>query len=103
MDMKTKFFVLLVLILSTGYASYAQPGFRSVQRKGMAWGIRAGALTPGEALHLRNMKRNIGYDLRQARRNDGVIGPLERRRIKQEVRQFKRHRFVAMHNNRVRL
>ena len=100
--MKTKFVFLLVIGLSLGFASFAQPGRGPLQRKGMAHGMRSGAITPGEAIHLRNMKRDIRCDVRQARRNDGVIGPVERRHLKREVRQYKRHRFMAIHNNRTR-
>jgi hypothetical protein len=101
-DMKTKLVLLLVLGLSLGFTSFAQPGRGPFQRKGMAYGMRSGAITPGEAIHLRNMKRDIRCDVRQARRNDGVIGPMERRHLKREVRQYKRHRFMATHNNRSR-
>lgn len=100
--MKTKLFLLLVLGLSVGYTSIAQPGSGAAQRNRMLNSSRCGTITPGEVLHLQKMKRDIRRDVLHARRNDGVIGPMERRRLKQEVRQYKRHRFIVMHNNRSR-
>ncbi|HMO31472.1 MAG TPA: hypothetical protein PKE63_05435 [Lacibacter sp.] len=99
--MRTSFLFLLLAVLFTAAEVMAQP-VRPHRNATVPQGIRQGAITPGEARHLRQKRAHIRRDIRMARANDGRIGPLERRHIRRELREFKRHRNWAMHNRRTR-
>lgn len=99
--MRIKFIIALLVLLFTGAELMAQPIAR-FQRAVVPPGIRQGAITPGEARQLRQMRTHIRRDIRVARGNDGRIGPLEGRHIRREIQQYKRQRNRALHNRRMR-
>jgi len=96
--MKTKLLLLFILFAGLGITASAQV------RKHQAYGhhVRQGKITKGEAIHLQKKKQHIRHDVRMAKRNDGKIGPMERKHIKREMKQYKRQRHIAVHNRRTR-
>jgi hypothetical protein len=96
--MKTKPFLIVTLLLSIMVSS-ADAQVRQ-QRPINRPGINNG-LTRAEAFRLRNMKADLRRDYLRAKLNDGRIGPLERRHLKQERRELRRKE-VRFRNNRLR-
>jgi hypothetical protein len=96
--MKTKFFLIVTLLLSIAALSADAQirQHRSFNRPGINNGI-----SRAEAFRLRNMKTDLRRDYLRAKMNDGRIGPLERRHLKQERRQLRRTEF-RFRNNRLR-
>lgn len=101
--MKTKLLLLFILFAGIGITASAQVR-QSQARKHQAYGhhVRQGKITKGEAIHLQRKKQHIRHDVRMAKRNDGKIGPMERKHIRKEMKQYKRQRHIAVHNNRTR-
>lgn len=94
--MKYKLFLIVTLLLAiTSFNADAQiRGHRPNMRPGINNGI-----TRAEAFRLRNMKADLRRDYLRAKLNDGRIGPMERRNLKQERRQLRRAEF-RFRNNR---
>lgn len=96
--MKTKIVLLLAIILSaSAYKADAQ-----LKQRPYAYrpGLQQRNITPGEAFRLRHDQRHLRRDAIRFKRNDGRIGPLERRHLKKERRHLKRERFFFQHNRR---
>ncbi|MBK8088000.1 MAG: hypothetical protein IPK31_08675 [Chitinophagaceae bacterium] len=100
--MKTKLLLLFILLFA-GISITASAQVKQT-RKHHAYGhhLRQGKITKGEAIHLQKKKQHIRRDIRMAKRNDGKIGPMERKHIRKEMRQYKRQRHIAVHNRRTR-
>jgi type II secretory pathway predicted ATPase ExeA len=96
--MKYKLLLIVTLLLSISVlnAEAQLRGPRPYMRPGINNGI-----TRVEAFRLRNMKQDLRRDYLRAKLNDGRIGPLERRQLKQERRQLRRAEF-RFRNNRFR-
>lgn len=62
-------------------------------------GVQSGSLTAQEAKTLVSQQKQIFKDLFQAKKDNGFVGPHERRELRQELRQASRDIFVAKHNN----
>jgi hypothetical protein len=94
--MKTKTILIVTLLLSilviNADAQIRQ--HRSFNRPGINNG-----LSRTEAFRLRHMKADLRRDYLRAKMNDGRIGPLERRHLKQERRQLRRTEFRFRHNS----
>lgn len=99
--MRSRFLIPLLALLFFAAELPAQP-LPSHRPGPVPQGIRKGAITPGEARHLRHKRAHLRREMRMARANDGRIGPAERRHLRKEVRQYKRHRHWALHNRRTR-
>jgi hypothetical protein len=101
--MKTKLLFLFLLIAGLSITASAQVR-QQHQRQQHGYGnhFRKGKITKGEAVLLHRQKQHIRHDLRIAKGNDGKIGPMERKHLKREIKQYKRQRFVAAHNRRNR-
>jgi hypothetical protein len=101
--MKTKLLFLFLLFASLAITATAQVRQQNQrQHQGSGNHFRQGKITKGEAFLLHRQKQHIRHDFRIAKRNDGKIGPLERKHLKREMKQYKRQRFVAAHNRRNR-
>ncbi len=101
--MKTKLLFLFLLFAGIGVTASAQVRPQQL-RKHHDYGnnFRQGKITKGEALFLHRKKQHIRHDILVAKRNDGKIGPMERKHIRREMKQYKRQRFAAAHNRRTR-
>lgn len=101
--MKTKLLFLFLLFAGIALTAPAQVA-QQQQRKQHGYGnhFRNGKITKGEAVLLHRQKQHLRHDLRIAKTNDGKIGPVERKHLKREMKQYKRQRFVAAHNRRNR-
>ncbi|MBL0316703.1 MAG: hypothetical protein IPP69_13355 [Flavobacteriales bacterium] len=95
--MKTKLLLLFILFAGIGITAEAQ-----VNQHPLLHHRVSKQITKGEAVHLQKKKNHIRRDMRLAKRNDGHIGPMERKHIRREMKQYKRQRHFAMHNNRKR-
>lgn len=100
--MKTKLLLLLVLIAGFTFTASAQ--VRKANHR-----VRAGYMhhqnrniTKGEALFLHKKKQHIRHEIRVAKMDDRKVGPMERRHIKKDMKQYRRAKFVAEHNRRTR-
>ncbi|MFN5135323.1 MAG: hypothetical protein ACK5DG_08390 [Chitinophagaceae bacterium] len=95
--MKTKLFLIVTLLLSilviNADAQIRQQ--RSFNRPGISNGI-----SRAEAFRLRHMKADLRRDYLRAKMNNGRIGPLERRHLKQERKQLRRAEWRMRHNRR---
>ena len=93
--MKTKTILIVTLLLSilviNADAQIRQ--HRSFNRPGINNG-----LSRTEAFRLRHMKADLRRDYLRAKMNNGRVGPLERRHLKQERRQLRRTEFRFRHN-----
>jgi hypothetical protein len=61
-------------------------------------GVQSGSLTAQEAKTLASQQKQLFKDLFQAKKDNGFVGPHERRELRQELRQASRDIFVAKHN-----
>jgi hypothetical protein len=61
-------------------------------------GIQNGSLTNKEAKALVAQQKEIYKDFRQAKKDDGFVGPHERRELRHELNQASRDIFLAKHN-----
>ncbi len=95
--MKYKFILIATLLLFiSAFSVQAQlRGRHFAPSPGINDGI-----TRGEAFRLRAMKADLRRDYVRAKLNDGRIGPLERRHLKQERRQIRRAEFRFRNNGR---
>jgi hypothetical protein len=96
--MKTKLFLIVTLLLSILVIN-ADAQIRH-QRPFNRPGINNG-LSRAETFRLRHMKADLRRDYLRAKMNNGRIGPLERRHLKQERRQLRRAE-IRFRNNRFR-
>jgi hypothetical protein len=102
--MKTKLLFLFLLFAGIGITASAQTGRQQLhQHHGYGNHFRQGKITKGEALFLHKRQQHIRHDIRMAKRNDGKIGPMERKHIRREINLYKKQRFVAVHNRRTRI
>jgi hypothetical protein len=62
-------------------------------------GIQSGSLTAKEAKALVSQQKDIYKDLYQAKKDNGFVGPHERRELRQELRQSSRDIFLAKHDD----
>jgi hypothetical protein len=97
--MKTKLILILTLFLSIAAFS-AEAQIKTNRQFNYRHGI-GNRLTRAEAFRLNNMKQHLRRDYLRAKCNNGRIGPLERRHLKQERRQLRRTEF-RFRNNRLR-
>jgi hypothetical protein len=84
--MNTKLVAVMVLILSLwGTADVAQAhgvnARQALQHERIEHGVAQGDLTRREALGLQRQQRNIARSEARMRRDDGVLGPIERARL----------------------
>lgn len=103
--MKTKLFLLTTLAIGLSVSSVSAQAIRGKARhehQRIKQGVKSGELTKGEAVLLAKEQRHIRKNIRCAKANDGVIGPVERKHIKKEQRQASRHIYRLKHNNRDR-
>jgi hypothetical protein len=102
--MKTKFILAIILLFGVGVSSAdAQISARGRhERARIGNGVRSGELSRPEAFRLGREQQNIHRDARRFRRNDGHIGPRERRHLRHEQRKAGRHIYRAKHNGRHR-
>lgn len=61
-------------------------------------GVRSGELTASEAKELVSQQKDLYKDLFQAKTDNGLVGPQERRELRQDLRQASRDIFAAKHN-----
>ena len=105
MNMKTKIFIAVVLVLGFAINSAEAQTMRGNarhERHRIGAGVRSGELTRPEAYRLHRDQRHIRRDIHRARRNDGHIGPRERKHIRHEQRKHSRRIYMAKHNGRKR-
>ena len=103
--MKTKLIVPFILLLTVAVVSANGQTIRKHsrnERARIAQGARSGELTKRETVKLRKEQKEIRKDIRDAKRDDGHIGPRERKQIKREQRKSSRHIYRAKHNGRKR-
>lgn len=100
--MKTKLLFFILLFTGIGITASAQADQQKLRQHRYGHHVRQGKITKGEAIHLQKKKQHIRRDVRMAKRNDGKIGPMERKHIRREMKQYKRQRHIAVHNNRTR-
>lgn len=102
--MKAKLFVAALMLFCIGINS-ADAQVRQTaknQQKRIRQGVRSGELTKPEAVNLARDQREIRQDIREAKTNDGVITPAERKDIRQDQRQASRKIYRKKHNRRDR-
>lgn len=102
--MKAKLFLAAAIMFSLGISSASAQVRQNAknQHKRIKQGVRSGELTKPEAINLAKDQREIRQDVREAKRNDGVITPTERKEIRQDQRQASRKIYRKKHNNRDR-
>lgn len=100
--MKTKLLLFILLFAGIGITASAQTDQQKVRQHRYGHHVGKERITKGEAIHLQKKKHHIRHDVRMAKRNDGKIGPMERKHIRREMKQYKRQRHIAVHNNRTR-
>lgn len=101
--MKTKLLFLFLLIAGLSITASAQVRQQHQrQHRGYGNNFRQGKITKGEDFLLHRKKQHIRRDFRIAKGNDGKIGPLERKHLKREMKQYKRKQHIAVHNRRTR-
>jgi hypothetical protein len=99
--MKKILSISLILILLSAAASAQRPGDH-MRRHYVRQGFNSGQITRGERFELRKDVVRSKAAQRHARR-DGVVTPLERRRIHQLKAETRRDAFRFKHNGRRRL
>ena len=99
--MKKILSISVILILLPAAASAQRPG-GNIRRHYVKQGFSSGQITRGERFELRKDVMQYKTAQRHARR-DGVITPLERRRIHQLKCETRRDAFRFKHNGRRRL
>jgi phage-related minor tail protein len=62
-------------------------------------GIKSGELTAKEAKALVSQQKEIYKDFYQAKKDNGFVGPHERRELRHELNQASRDIFLAKHND----
>ena len=98
--MKAKLFLAIGLVLGLGMASaQAQVRTKPAEKARIAQGVRSGKLTPHETRRLMHDQRKIRRHRHMARRNDGHIGPRERRALAMEKRHASRKIYRYKHNH----
>jgi methylthioribose-1-phosphate isomerase len=102
--MKAKLFLAAAIMFSLGISSASAQVRQNAknQHKRIKQGVRSGELTKPEAINLAKDQREIRQDVREAKRNDGVITATERKDIRQDQRQASRKIYRKKHNNRDR-
>jgi len=101
--MKTKLLLFILLFAGIGITASAQTDQQKLRQHRYGHHAGQGRITKGEAIHLQRKKQHIRRDVRMAKLNDGKIGPMERKHIRREMRQYKRQRHIAVHNRRTRV
>lgn len=99
--MKTKIMLALALVMGLTISASAQvtSGLNNHhQRARISQGVRSGELTRFERHKLRKEEKRYHRHLRHAKRNDGHIGPRERKMLKHEQRKIDRHIYRYKHN-----
>jgi hypothetical protein len=102
--MKAKLVLAALMLLGIGISS-ADAQIRQTaknQSKRIRQGVRSGELTRPEAANLARDQRAIRQDIREAKTNDGVITPVERKDIRQDQRQASRKIYRKKNNRRDR-
>jgi len=98
---KILLFSLILVLISAAASAQAGPGSR-FRNQGMQRGFNQGQITRAERFELRkDVFRN--QILRKRARRDGVITPIERRRIHRSKCDTRRDVFRFRHNGRRRL
>ena len=103
--MKTKMLVPFILLLTVAVISANGQTIRKKsrnERARIAQGVKSGELTKGETVKLANEQKEIRKDVKEAKKDDGHIGPRERAEIKHDQRKASRDIYRAKHNKRVR-
>lgn len=102
--MKAKLFLAAAIMFSLGIGSASAQVRQNAQNqhKRIKQGVRSGELTKPEAINLAKDQREIRQEIRQAKNDDGVITPNERKEIRQDQRQASRKIYRKKHNNRDR-
>lgn len=98
--MKTKFFLLALVLTGTFFAADAQRSGITInhhERLRIAQGVHNGSLTRGEAMRLRLANAGVNHYERRAA-SDGVITPKERRRAKMMERRLTHRIFIQKHD-----
>jgi hypothetical protein len=102
--MKAKLFVAAAIMFGIGISSASAQIKQHAQnqRQRIKQGVQSGELTKRETVNLVRQQNQIRKEVREAKTNDGVITPVERREIKQDQRQASRNIYRKKHNNRDR-
>ncbi len=100
--MKTKLLLLLIVVTAFSFSASAQATRTHVYARTGYARNHNGNITKGEARFLRHKRHHIQREVKLAKMNDGKIGPMERKHIRKDMKQYRRARFVAVHNRRTR-
>lgn len=101
--MKASIFLSIVTLMVIGVGTLqAQPVRNRTQKERINNGVRTGQLTRAEAYRLHHEQRDIRHDRMRFKRNDGHIGPRERKHLQHERRKASKHIYHHKHNDRVR-
>jgi phosphodiesterase/alkaline phosphatase D-like protein len=102
--MKAKLFLAAAIMFGMGISSAsAQVKQRAQnQHQRIKQGVQSGELTKRETVNLARQQREIRKDVKEAKRNDGVITQCERKEIRQDQRQASRNIYRKKHNGRDR-
>lgn len=103
-NMNTRMILVTITALVIGINS-ADAQIRKTarqQKQRISQGVRSGELTRAEAVNVTRDQREIRRDIREAKTNDGVITPTERKDIRQDQRQASRKIARKKHNRRDR-
>jgi hypothetical protein len=101
--MKAKLIVPFILFLSVAVINVNGQTIRKDarhERERIAQGKRSGELTKGETARLSKEQKDIHQDIREAKKDDGHIGPRERKHIRKDEKKANRDIYRAKHNNR---
>lgn len=99
--MKKILSISFILILLSAAASAQRPG-NNIRRHYVKQSFNSGQITRGERFELRKDVARLNTIQRHARR-DGIVTPLERRRIHKAKCETRRDAFRFKHNGRRRL
>lgn len=102
--MKTRIIATLLLCSFIAFGASAQTirGKAANQRARIKQGVKSGELTKAEAVNLAKDQKEIRNDIKDAKKDDGVIDRSERKEIKQEQRKESRKIYRKKHNLRDR-
>jgi hypothetical protein len=95
--------VVAVGVLMAAPAEAARADRRQVkQQVRIVQGVKSGELNKAEAVRLQAQHVALKRDIRQARADDGKIGPAERAKLEHKQDQLNRRIYVQKHNGQSR-
>jgi len=97
--MKRSIIIAVIITIISANTATAQLQRENIKIRN---GVNNGELTARETYQLRGEERHLRSEAVEYKRNDGRIGPLERRDLMRDKRKLDRDIFIKKHNCRKR-